>query len=65
MRNPQAGIVEPDDIDHETVLEVARPYLGDLLGVYGDWTPLVDRSPLYDEPKDRSDPWQFINIRVG
>lgn len=65
LRNPRAGIVEPDDIDHETVLEVARPYLGELVGAYGDWTPLKDRTPLYDEPKDERDPWQFVNIRVG
>lgn len=64
-RNPRAGIVEPDDIDHEIVLEMASPYLGDLIGVYGDWTPLKDRTPLFDEPKDEGDPWQFLNVRVA
>jgi len=41
-----------------------RPYLGDVVGVHTDWTPLRDREPLFDEPLDRSDPWQFINFRV-
>jgi homospermidine synthase len=65
LRNPNAGLVEPDDIDYELVLEVARPYLGELVGVYGDWTPLRDRSTLFPERKDASDPWQFINFRVS
>ncbi len=64
LRNPAAGIVEPDDIDHRLVLEIASPYLGELVGVYGDWTPLQERSELYNEVQDREDPWQFLNMRV-
>jgi homospermidine synthase len=64
LRNPDAGLVEPDDIDHEVVMEVAAPYLGELAGVWGDWTPLKDRSPLFDEPADPGDPFQFVNVRV-
>ena len=65
MQHPRAGVVEPDDIDYELVLRVAAPYLGQLVGEYGDWTPLKDRSPLYEEAVDGSDPWQFLNFRVG
>jgi homospermidine synthase len=65
LENPDAGLVEPDDLDHERVLEVALPYLGEVVGVWGDWTPLKDRSPLFAEDKDESDPWQFLNFRVG
>ena len=43
MENPRAGIVEADEIDHARILEIARPYLGELVGVYSDWTPLLDR----------------------
>lgn len=64
LRNPRAGVVEPDDLDHEMVLEIARPYLGELAGVYGDWTPLEDRGRLFGEDVDRDDPWQFKNFRV-
>ncbi|MCD6059821.1 MAG: homospermidine synthase [Moraxellaceae bacterium] len=64
LANPEAGIVEPDDIDHDTVLAVARPYLGDVVGVYSDWTPLAGRSRLYEEGIDAGDPWQFVNFRV-
>jgi homospermidine synthase len=64
LRNPDAGIVEPDGMDHEVVLDVARPYLGDMVGVWGDWTPLKERSALYSEETDADDPWQFVNFRV-
>jgi homospermidine synthase len=65
LENPSAGVVEPDDIDYETVMKVATPYLGEMAGVYGDWTPLSDRSPLYETEIDKDDPWQFINFRVS
>lgn len=65
IQNPACGVVEPDDIDYEVVLEVAKPYLGELGGYYGDWSPLHDRNPLFEEPMDKDDPWQFINFRVN
>jgi homospermidine synthase len=64
LEHPRAGIVEPDEMDHMRVLEIARPYLGDLVGAWGDWTPLADRESLFPEDLDRDDPWQFKNIRV-
>ncbi|MEJ0016161.1 MAG: saccharopine dehydrogenase C-terminal domain-containing protein [Acetobacteraceae bacterium] len=64
IENPDAGLVEADHLDHRRVLEVARPYLGELVGVYGDWTPLLDRGRLFPEDVDATDPWQFGNFRV-
>jgi homospermidine synthase len=64
IEHPREGIVEPEEMDFERVLEIARPYLGDVVGVYGDWTPLQDRERLFAEDLDRDDPWQFKNIRV-
>jgi homospermidine synthase len=64
LRHPDAGPVEPDDLDHELVLDVALPYLGEVAGVWGDWTPLKDRSPLFPEETDSGDAWQFLNFRV-
>jgi homospermidine synthase len=40
------------------------PYLGSVVGVYSDWTPLYERGVLFEETLDRDDPWQFMNIRV-
>ncbi len=64
MENPRAGVVEPDELDHERLFEVMTPYLGNLMGQYGDWTPLQDRGVLFPEDLDTDDPWQFKNFRV-
>jgi homospermidine synthase len=64
LEHPRQGIVEPEEMDFARILEITRPYLGDVVGVYGDWTPLADRERLFPEDLDREDPWQFKNIRV-
>jgi len=64
MENPQRGIVEPDEMDFERPLAICRPYLGTVTGEYTDWTPLHQRGELFPEDIDRSDPWQFKNVRV-
>jgi len=64
LEHPRQGIVEPEEMDFERVLEIARPYLGEIIGIRGDWTPLDGRETLFAEDLDREDPWQFKNIRV-
>jgi homospermidine synthase len=64
LEQPRQGIVEPEEIDFERVLEIAKPYLGEVIGVRGDWTPLDNRENLFAEDLDREDPWQFKNFRV-
>ena len=65
IENPNASIVEPDEIDHARILEICRPYLGEVVGAYTDWTPLFDRGRLFPEDIDPNDPWQFKNFRVS
>lgn len=62
--HPNEGLVEPEFIDHEYVMQVAGPYLGKVAGYMTSWTPLVNREFLFQENIDRSDPWQFLNVRV-
>ncbi len=64
LENPAAGIVEADEMDFRRCLEVQTPYLGPVVGVYTDWTPLSDRPGLFPEDIDPSDPWQFRNVLV-
>ena len=64
IENPRAGIVETDEVDFRRCLEVQMPYLGPVIGVYTDWTPLTDRLSLFPERLDTRDPWQFSNIIV-
>ncbi len=64
MENPNTGLVEPDEMDYKRNLEICGPYLGPVVGAYTDWTPLHDRERLFPEDLDKSDPWQFKNVRV-
>ena len=66
LENPRRGIVEPEDLDHHRILELAEPYLGTVHGKYTSWTPLRDRKdPLFPEDMSTEDPWQFKNFRVS
>ncbi|ETO93503.1 homospermidine synthase [Legionella oakridgensis] len=65
IEHPNKGLVEPEDLDFKYILDIATPYLGKVGGFYTDWTPLTHRESLFPENVDRTDPWQFINIRVG
>jgi homospermidine synthase len=64
LENPEAGIVETDDMDHERCLEVQSPYLGTVTGHLTDWTPLTGRPGLFGDDLDTDDPWQFRNVLV-
>jgi len=64
IENPNAGLVEPDEMDFRRNLDVCMPYLGTVTGAYSDWTPLSDRERLFPEDLDKTDPWQFKNVRV-
>ena len=66
MENPAAGVKLPDDLPHDYVLSIARPYLGKFISMRSDWTPLKYYSSAfqgYNRPHvDPSDPWQFKNF---
>jgi homospermidine synthase len=64
LENPNRGMVEPESMDFRRNLEICKPYLGTVTGAYTDWTPLHDRERLFQEDLDKSDPWQFKNVRV-
>lgn len=65
IKNPTAGVVDADEMDHQLLMDIARPYLGEMLGVYTDWTPIEGRGKLFPETFDAEDPWQFENFRVS
>jgi homospermidine synthase len=65
IEHPDRGVVEPEDLDHEYILEICRPYLGPVVAVRSAWTPLQGRNRLFPEPGlDMTDPWQFANFQV-
>lgn len=65
MKNPECGIVEPEEMDYREIIDIARPYLGKLGGHWTDWTPLKEREKLFNENIVNDDPWQFSNILVN
>ncbi|MFM8335657.1 MAG: homospermidine synthase [Opitutaceae bacterium] len=68
IENPERGVVVPDDMPHEYVLGVSRPYLGRFISKSSDWTPLKGRDQTFvrhNKPDlDLRDPWQFKNFLV-
>lgn len=66
MENPKKGICLPDDLPHDFVLDIAKPYLGDFISTPSDWTPLKNRVVYFKEnpaTKTSSDPWQYENFQ--
>ena len=64
IRHPCEGLREADDLDFREVLEIARPYLGSLVGAYTDWTPLQGRGELFNERLIADQPWLLQNVRA-
>ena len=66
--NPRRGLCVPDDLPHDFVLDISKPYLGKFVSVASDWTPLKHYSNFfsgYNQPQlDRADPWQFKNFLI-
>ncbi len=66
--NPSEGVKVPDDLPHEYVLKIAKPWLGKLASVPSDWTPLMHYTNAFkghNNPYiDRKDPWQFKNFLI-
>jgi homospermidine synthase len=64
IAHPREGVVDPEVLPYDWVIDFCRPYLGELAGVFSEWTPLQDRGRLFAEEVDAADPWQFKNFRV-
>ena len=66
IENPRKGFCLPDDLPHEFVLDIAKPYLGSFWSDPSDWTPLKNRAVYFKENPsntvDRDDIWQFKNF---
>jgi homospermidine synthase len=69
MENPEMGVSVPEDLPHDYVLKISKPYLGKFISKASDWTPLEGRVNAfqgYNRPDlDLKDPWQFQNFLIG
>jgi homospermidine synthase len=68
IENPDRGVCVPDDLPHEYVLKISKPYLGKWISKPTDWTPLkhyTNTFPGHNNPQiDPKDPWQFKNFLI-
>jgi homospermidine synthase len=68
VENPRRGLCVPDDLPHDYVLDVSKPYLGKFVSVASDWSPLKHYANFFsgfNKPQiDMSDPWQFKNFLI-
>ena len=68
LENPRKGVCVPDDLPHDYILRISKPFLGRFLSVSSDWSPLKHYSNAFhgfNRPDiDPSDPWQFKNFLI-
>ena len=68
VENPERGVVVPDELPHDYILKISKPYLGKWISKPSDWTPLKHYTNTfkgYNNPNiDPKDPWQFKNFVV-
>lgn len=66
IENPNEGFCVPDDLPHDYVLNIAKPYLGRLVSEASDWTPLKNFRVFFKENPntypDKKNPWAFKNF---
>lgn len=66
INNPRRGFCVPDDLPHDFVLKVSRPYLGQLVSKPSDWTPFKNHKIFFktnpNEYLDPKNPWKFGNF---
>ena len=69
IENPARGVNLPDDLPHDYVLGIAKPYLGKFISTKSDWTPLKRYSNAFqgfNQPQiDPEDPWQFKHFLLS
>jgi len=65
IENPRKGLCTPEDLPHDFVLDIAKPYLGKFVSEPSDWTPLKNRKVYFKENRANhpdEDIWQFRNF---
>ncbi len=66
IENPAEGVNVPDDLPHDYVLNVAKPYLGKIISEPSDWTPFKNYQIFFRENSnvhlDKKNPWCFQNF---
>lgn len=66
IENPNKGVRIPDDLPHDYILTIAKPYLGRFVSKASDWTPATNYQVFFKENKnaylDTKNMWCFQNF---
>ena len=66
IENPKEGVCIPDDLPHDYILKIAKPYLGKFVSIPSDWTPFTNYQVFFKENLDayldKRNPWCFKNF---
>ena len=66
IKNPEAGLLVPDDLPWREIYDVAEKYLGPIWSAAADWDPVKTRNDLFvpwsGREYDTEDVWQFGNF---
>lgn len=66
IENPNEGLCVPDDLPHDYVLKIAKPFLGRLISESSDWTPFKNYKVFFKENLnnnfDKKNMWVFKNF---
>jgi len=66
IENPNEGVCIPDDLPHDYILRIAKPYLGQFVSEASDWTPFTNYQIFFKEnPEahlDKKHMWSFHNF---
>lgn len=58
--NPEKGVVEPEGMDSDFILRVVAPYMGQVYGVWTDWSPVEKDT----EHHSKENHWGIQNVIV-
>jgi homospermidine synthase len=64
FRNPQAGVLLPDALPYDEILEFAKPYLGKVVSTPIAWMPTQFRGLTEGADVSADEHWQFGKFRV-
>ena len=67
VKNPDRGLLVPDDLPWREVLAYAEKYWGGIYSAPADWTPIDNRRDFFEGWNGKeydSDPWQFSNFLI-
>jgi homospermidine synthase len=66
LKNPNKGVLLPDDLPYDHILNTARPYLGKFVSKPSDWTPATNYQVFFKENPnaylDTKNLWCFKNF---